>query len=375
MRKGYKKLLIFQIIVFAIFFINSFVSNILGTYKTIAFLLVTLGLFKLFFGFEKDRHRYTKTIMFEILLFMTIFFILFYLLGIVITYARIENYLTYYGIKTFILPVTLIIIIKEYLRYQMVSKADGNMILTCTTCMLFILIDITDAIYFADFKSSYSAFLFIALTLFPAISTNIVATYVTKKTGYKPLILYLLIMGLYQYIIPIIPNPDKYLTSVIRLVLPVLLVFRLSKFFKLEEDEEINQDYNKRNYWFIIIPSIFIIIIVYFTSGYFHYHAIAIASGSMEPKIYKGDVVVIEKLDGKYSELKEGQVIAYRYEGIMIVHRLIKIEKVGDEYYFYTKGDNNANEDNYAIKQELVYGTVNLKIPLIGIPTVWLNEL
>ena len=375
MRRGHKKLLIFEIIVFSIFFINSFVSSILGSYKTIVFLLILVGAFKLLFGLEKDRHRYTKDIIFEILIFMTIFFVLFYFLGIFITFARIENYLTSYGIKTFILPVVLTILIKEYLRYQMVSKSDGSKLLICTTCALFIFLDITDPIRYADFKTSYGIFMFLAMTLFPSISTNIVCTYITKKTGYKPIILYLLIIELYQYIIPIIPNPDKYLTSVIKLVLPVVLVFRLAKFFKIEDDEDVERDYNKKNYWFIVIPAVFIVVIVYFTSGYFKYHAIAIASGSMEPKIYKGDVVVIEKINDRFDELEVGQVIAYRYEGIMIVHRLIKIEKVNDEYYFYTKGDNNATEDNYAIREEMIYGTVNVKIPFIGIPTVWLNEL
>lgn len=375
MRRSYKKLLVFQIIIFAIFFINSFVSNILGTYKTIVFLLITLGIFKVFFGFEKDRHRYIKEVMFEIAIFMMIFFILFYLLGIYIGFARIENYLTAYGMKTFIIPLVLTILVKEYLRYQMVSKSDGSFILTCTTCMLFILIDVSDPIYYANFKTSYGAFIFLAMTLFPAISSNIVCTYITKKVGYKPIILYLLIMNLYQYIIPIIPNPDKYITSVIKLVVPVLMVFRITKFFKADEDEDLNRNYNKKRYWIIIFPTIFIIIIVYFTSGYFHYHAIAIASGSMEPKIYKGDVVVIEKIDDKYGDLKVGQVVAYKYEGVMIVHRLTKIEKVGDNYYFYTKGDNNANEDNYVVRQEMIYGTVDVKIPYIGIPTVWLNEV
>ena len=375
MRRSHKKLLAFEIIIFVVFLINSFVSNILGTYKTIVFLLAVLGLFKVFFGYEKDRHRYIREIMFEIVIYLLVFFILFYLLGIFIGFARIENYLNFYGMKTFIIPLILTILIKEYLRYQMVSKADGSLFLTILTCTLFIMIDVSDPIYYASFKTSYGTFIFLAMNLFPAISTNIVCTYVTKKVGFKPIILYLLIMGLYQYVIPIIPNPDKYITSIIRLIAPVLMVFRITKFFKTDDDEDITRDYNKKRYWFIVIPVVFISVMVYFTSGYFKYHAIAVASGSMEPKIYKGDVVVIKKFDGKYSELTEGQVIAYRYEGVMIIHRLIRIEKVGDEYYFYTKGDNNDNEDNYAVRQEMIYGTINTKIPFIGIPTIWLNEI
>ena len=118
-----------------------------------------------------------------------------------------------------------------------------------------------------------------------------------------------------------------------------------------------------------------VIILVYFVSGYFHYHAIVVASGSMETSISKGDVVVIEKIDGDVSKLKLNQVIAYRYNKIIVVHRLIKKINVDGELIFYTKGDANEQMDNYKITKDMVIGVVNVKIPYIGYPTVWINEL
>ena len=115
--------------------------------------------------------------------------------------------------------------------------------------------------------------------------------------------------------------------------------------------------------------------LVYFTSGYFHYHAIVVASGSMTPNILKGDVVVIEKIDGDYSKLKVGQVIAYKYDNVIIVHRLINIIENNGTYYFYTKGDANDLPDNWIVRGDTIIGTVNVKVPYIGLPTVWLNEL
>ena len=54
------------------------------------------------------------------------------------------------------------------------------------------------------------------------------------------------------------------------------------------------------------MTGIITIILVYLTSGYFHFWAIAVASGSMSPKIEKGDVVIIEKLDeGEEKNLKK----------------------------------------------------------------------
>jgi signal peptidase len=100
-----------------------------------------------------------------------------------------------------------------------------------------------------------------------------------------------------------------------------------------------------------------------------------VASGSMTPSILKGDVVVIEKLDKKFEDLKVGQVIAYKKDKIIVVHRLYNIVKVDGEYFFYTKGDNNDFVDNYKITEDMVIGEVNVRIPFIGYPTVWLNNL
>ena len=94
----------------------------------------------------------------------------------------------------------------------------------------------------------------------------------------------------------------------------------------------------------------------------------------MTPNILKGDVVIIDK-KFEPSKLKKGQVIAHQYESKIIVHRLVDIVKVGNEYYFYTQGDANNAIDNYIIYENMIVGTVNVKIPFIGYPTVWLNEL
>lgn len=375
MKKGYKKLLIFEFIIFIILILNSFVWNILENYTTILFLIISIIIFKKIFGIEKDKHRYVKDIIFEIVIFLLIFFLLYYLSGIIIGFARTDNYYNLNGIIKFIIPVTIIIVLKEYLRYSVIMKSEGSKLVTIITCILFILLDITNAIYYNEFLTKYEVFIFIALTLLPSISTNIVCSYLTYRVGYKPNIFYLLVMNLYQYLIPIVPNPNEYIASIIYFLLPILLLGKLSRFFKTSIDEEVERDYKKSKLLSLIVPTMLVIVLVYFTSGYFKYHAIAVASGSMEKKISKGDVVIVEKIYDKYDLLKEGQVIAYKYEGIIVVHRIVKILKEDGKYYIYTKGDANNMQDNYVVNQENVIGIVNIKIPFIGLPTVWLNEL
>ncbi len=375
MKRGYRRLLYFQIAIFFILVLNSFVSSILSDYWMPLFLFLLIVLFKFLFGFEKDRHRYTKDIIFEITIFLLIFFILYYLFGVFIGFARTGNYYNLHGIFTFMIPLVLVILLKEFLRYMMLVKSEGSRLLVVTTVILFIFIDITEVIFYSKFDSNWNNFLFFALTLIPAISQNIACTYLTIHTGYKPVIFYLLIYELYPYLIPIIPNPNEYIVAIVELLVPMLLILRVYRFLSKDQEEEITQDYKKRHLFPLLLPLCFIILIVYFTSGYFHYHAIAIASGSMTPTIHKGDAVIIEKVDKDYDSIKEGVVLAHKYKGIMIVHRLIRIVKDKNQYYFYTKGDANKEEDGYPISEEMVVGIVRYKIPYIGIPTVWLNEL
>ena len=374
MKRGYKRLLFFEMFLFIILILNSFVWNILSNYMMIIYLIIVILLFKLFFGFEKDRHRYLKDIIMEFVIFLLTFFVLYYLLGIIIGFARTGNYYTLYGVEKFIFPTICYIILRELLRYGIMCKAQGNRLLIIITIILFILLDISNTFYLNDFSTSYKVLVFIGLSLLPAISNNIVFSYFTLKMGYKPIIFYALIMGLYQYLLPIIPNPDEYLSSVINFLLPIILCYRLYLFYKKDMDEEVMRDYHRKRFFPLLIPLFIVIVLVYFSSGYFHYWAIAVATGSMRPVINKGDVVIIKKIDN-YDTLKKGDVIAFHYNNVMIVHRIINIVEDRNDMYFYTKGDANEEDDNFAIKKNMIVGVVNTRIPFVGVPTVWLNEL
>jgi len=59
----------------------------------------------------------------------------------------------------------------------------------------------------------------------------------------------------------------------------------------------------------------------------------------------------------------------------MVVHRVIEIEQVKDEYIFYTKGDNNNGPDGYPILSEDCIGLYKRRIRYIGLPSVMLTDL
>ena len=255
----------------------------------------------------------------------------------------------------------------------MLQKADGKKILIVLTTILFISLDLTNAVHMNLNLKIYDKFLFIAITVLPTISTNIMCSYVSYKTGYKPTIFYRLVVELFMYLLPIIPNPNQYIYSIIWLFIPLVLCHRIYNFLKKEKHEKILSDYHKRKFGTLIIPTLITIFLVYITCGYFKYYALAIASGSMTPNVNKGDIVIVEK-SSDYKSIEPGQIIAFKHENITVVHRLVKKVKEGNNYYFYTKGDANEDEDGYPISEDMIIGIVNIKIPYLGLPTVWLNE-
>ena len=176
MKRSYLKLIIFDIILITIFLLNSFILNILNNYYMVVFLIILLVLFKLIFGFEKDKSRYIRDIIINMSIIYLISFIIYYVFGIFIGFVRTDNYLNFYGITRLIIPFVATIILKEFLRFQVLKKAEKSKALIVTTCIVFILLDITRVLNIKALSDNYTTFIFIALRFLPIISNNVVCT-------------------------------------------------------------------------------------------------------------------------------------------------------------------------------------------------------
>ena len=89
-----------------------------------------------------------------------------------------------------------------------------------------------------------------------------------------------------------------------------------------------------------------------------------VISGSMEPTIRKGSIV----LTTKRQEYKVGDIATYKITGgdIAVTHRIINIFKEHEMYFFTFKGDNNANEDPYSVSEKEIIGKVIGTFPYVG---------
>lgn len=81
----------------------------------------------------------------------------------------------------------------------------------------------------------------------------------------------------------------------------------------------------------------------------FGYSFINILSGSMEPTISAGDLVICKEQDS----YNVNDPVLFEEQGFLVLHRIVDIDEDGD---FITKGDANNVNDKAEIQPENVYG-------------------
>lgn len=324
-------------------------------------------------GFNKDKSLNKVDVIQIVVIYSFLYLIITYILGIVFGYTRSPFSIEPLKIIQNILPIIIIIILEELFRYVIVSRNDKPIIIILLIIGLSLFnISMNYSSYTLD--TAMNVFDFIGNLIIPTIANNIILTYLTKHAGYTPSIIYRLIFELYIYIVPVYPDLGIYISSLFSIILPTVLFVKLNTCFAKKEFKKYRK--NKILSIIITIPLLCCLTtIVCLISGVFAYYAIAIGSGSMEPKISKGDAVVVKKIDKNLiNDLNIGDVIVYQHDNKIIVHRLIKITKNNNEYLFYTKGDANENADAWEINASDIKGIVTTNIKYIGYPSVWLSE-
>lgn len=105
------------------------------------------------------------------------------------------------------------------------------------------------------------------------------------------------------------------------------------------------------------------------TPSLFGYMIFRVTTGSMEPELNVGEVILVQEVEDK-STLKVGDVVTYmgavgNYANKLITHKIVKAPYVEDgQTYVITKGVANTNEDP-RIRTDQIVGKLVYKIPVI----------
>lgn len=96
----------------------------------------------------------------------------------------------------------------------------------------------------------------------------------------------------------------------------------------------------------------------------FGYKTFIITSGSMEPTISVGDVIIVKEVSQENIEI--GDIITFSEGEYQVTHKIIDILNEDGQNVYQTKGDANNTKDKEPVKYENIEGKYIFKIGKIG---------
>lgn len=108
-----------------------------------------------------------------------------------------------------------------------------------------------------------------------------------------------------------------------------------------------------------------LLVVVLILSGMMQ--VLVVLSGSMQPTLAAGDVVVI--IDTPVEQLVVDDVITYQSPenpGRLMTHRITSIQTEAGGWVCQTKGDANEHPDNYKVSADNVVGRMVVSVPYLG---------
>jgi len=344
---------------------SNLTNNIINPLLWIIVFLISYSIYKE----NKQRISYKKNKEQLILIIILVYLMLYVLQGLFFGYVKSPYSRTLIGLLTNIWSFVLIIVYQEYSRNVLVRSTNKII-----PCILFIILEINLYTFF-QISDNITLFKQISSIILPAISSNILLTYLTRNSGVMSCLLYKIPIVLSNFLLPLFPDIDWFFIAVEQTILPFIVYIMIKNINDRKVDRNLRKYQIKRKNKITIILIIILMLFICFVAGLFKYKPVSVMSNSMFPIFKRGDIVVTEKISQKdINEIQKYDIIEYVLDNIIVMHRVIAIEKHGDEILFITKGDNNNNVDNRKVKPSQVKGIIKLRIPSLGYPSVWLNE-
>ena len=366
-------LLFVYVVLYKLFIFQKYVD--LSEFVNVSFLVTVLTLSIILLGFRKDK----KTILGKNILKVVVFYILLaffvmYGMGFIVGFLKNVYPRSILSIVGNIFVPSLIIILVEFIRYVFISANKDKKIMVVILTIILILFEVFTTINSFSLSDLVAVYNIMAIIILPCIFKNILLSYLAYHVGYRIPIIYRLIMEIYVFIVPIVPNLGDYVNSMVLISLPILIYITASGTVNDDQNKSV-PIFNVKRFTVWDIPiAIVLVTLVALVSGFFPHYMIGIGSNSMKPVISKGDAVILQKINIK-TKLKKGDIIAYNNGKIIVVHRINKVVGTGKKVSYIMKGDANNGVDPKPISRSEIQGIVRIKIPYIAWPTVWLSEL
>ncbi len=275
-------------------------------------------------------------------------------------------------IGTFLLTL-LLLLVCEFLRAAFVlllKKAKINKYINCLAVS--VVFAIIDFLLFAQegFSFENKSLLIMYTSLF--ILNSIFLTVLCYKGGAVATILFCFITKAAVILIPFEPIISEKTEIFIKSILCMIFIITLDCAFSKESKQKKYSFVSKKihNFFSMVLVGICCFTIS-FICGFLTVAPVSVATGSMQPEINIGDVVIVSKSEKNVSV---GDIIQFKRNGKTVIHRIISTKTTENGLVYITKGDaNNAADSGYVTSKDIV-GKVICTVPLIGNLTLWLHS-
>lgn len=372
MKKSFKQLLTIQIFMLLVIITGFFYGNVFKNDLQIIFLFVSfVALYSVFRLDIRNDFKYRQTLK-TVMICLLFYFILIYVGGLFTGFAKTIYSFGFTNLIYNIIPTLIYIVLMEFIRSIYINRSNNNKIIIVLSCIVFIIYDSFSKFYLYNLSVSDDLYEYIGLVILVSIARNIFLSILCSKSNVINCIIYRIITELYIFVVPIVPNFGPYINSVLEITLPLIIgLILMSPSKRILPSPNITK---RGRISSIVVVSILLLIIL-LNSGLIKYQMFVIGSNSMNPYIYRGDVIIARRTNSKeIKQIKKGEILVFRYDKKIVSHRVYKIITRNNKLYFRTKGDNNDQVDDNLAKESDVIGTVSFRIKYIGLPSIWLRE-
>ena len=366
---------IFSASVFAVLLLAFFIPLGFSGRIAAAILLLPFAVIMPLFVKKRDILSINKG---QVLLILTVTALVYvmgyYLSGIPFGFYKNPYRLTLSSFFGFFLPIAAIILFTEVIRSVTLAQknklCDVLCLCSCITADMLICSNIYSV-------TSFNRFMDLAAGAFlPAVLSNCLFHYLSKRYGIYPNLAYRFITTLHAYVLPISSGVSDSLHNLFRILLPIAIYFFIDALFEKKRRYALKKAKRSSRIISATLTVLFLAVMlgtVMLISNQFHFGAYVIATESMTGELNKGDVAICERYENQ--TVQEGQVIVFEKNGSVVIHRVIDIKIINGVTRYYTKGDVNDSPDAGFVTDAQILAVVDYKLPYIGYPTLWLRSL
>jgi signal peptidase len=259
-------------------------------------------------------------------------------------------------------------------RNPTLAVAAVTLMYTFANVSIFMLVDFNNPLIYTKFMGQ---------SFLPALTENLLATYLALISGPTASLAYRAPLQAFQWFSPILPDLSWGYQSIIGVMAPTVGFITINAATTLTDQRKaglptqrkprsgVHKSQSSMKGWLAV--SVLLVLIVWSSTGLLGFYPTIVASGSMQPTLSVGDIAIVVSADP--DKVQVGDVIQYWQKEEMILHRIVESQQTADGMVFITKGDANNAPDPDPVLPSQIVGKLVLKVPQLGWVSIALKEV